>query len=406
MTDAPLPPAQPDEAPIDAEFEPATVQDEPEAVQTHTKVKRSGPGWGTAFLLGAVSLGSLGLAAFASGLVPGFAPKTAVVDDLKTQIAALQADRDIARTERAELGTVVERGKEMRRYVDRTIEGVEQKIADVNGALEVLEADLNEVRDTPVAAAAPDIVAVTDAETGETVQMVADPAIVARIEALETAMTALQDVSVASGEAVIDTELAETVETLRSEIEALKAAQAARVTTESTTVTTEVEVDTSTTDAALALSAIEAAARRGQPFQSAYQKLAGAMPDAPVLRRLQPLSETGAPTYSDLREQFSALTTDALDAEAKADTSTPGWMRMVFGDGIKVRRDGEVAAEDVINAASDALADNDIRAALTQIDRLSPAVQSVFTDWRDSAEQRQSLESALDALRLTMIAKD
>jgi hypothetical protein len=402
MTDAPLPPAQPDEAPIDAEFEPATVQDEPDTRETPVKVKRSGPGWGTAFLLGAVSLGSLGLAAFASGLVPGFAPKTAGVDDLKTQIAALQTDRDIARTERAEIGGVVEQGKGLRRYIDRTVEGVEQKIADVNGALDVLEADLNAVRVAPVAAAAPEIVAVTDAETGETVQMAADPAIIARIEALETAMTALQEVPVSTNETSIDTELVATVEALRGEIETLKAAQAARI----SAVTTEIEVNTNTADAALALSAIEAAARRGQPFQSAYQKLAGAMPDAPVLKRLQPLSETGAPTYADLREQFGALTADALDAEAAADTSTPGWMRTVFGDGIKVRRDGEVAAEDVINGASDALADNDIRAALTQIDRMSPAVQSVFTDWRDSAQQRQSLESALDALRLTMIAKD
>ena len=405
MTDAPLPPAQPDEAPIDAEFEPATVQTEPEATQTTAKVKRSGPGWGTAILLGAVSLGSLGLAAFATGLVPGFAPKTAGVDELKTQIAALQADRDIARTERAELGAVVERGKEMRRYVDRTVEGIEQKIADVNGALEVLEADLNEVRDAPPAAM-PEVVAVTDAATGETVQMITDPVIIARIEALELAMTGLQDASIATGEAVIDTDFAKAVEDLRGEIETLKETQAALLATENTKLSTEDKVDTSTTDAALALSAIEAAARRGQPFQSAYQKLAGAMPEAPVLKRLQPLSETGAPTYSDLREQFSALTKDALDAEAEADTSTPGWMRTVFGDGIKVRRDGEVAAEDVITAASDALANNDIRAALTQIDRLSPAVQSVFTDWRDSAQQRQSLESALDALRLTMIAKD
>jgi len=160
------------------------------------------------------------------------------------------------------------------------------------------------------------------------------------------------------------------------------------------------------------LSAIEAAARRGRPFQSGYRRMLAAMPDEPTVRALAPLAATGAPTFSDLREQFPPLRHQALDAEASAAGGRTSWMRSVFGDGIIVRREGEASAVTVLEAADAALARGDLSTAIAQIDRLSKIdrlstnIQPVFTDWLDNARHRQSLEDALEALRLTMIAKD
>lgn len=399
MTDTTTIPATPDAAPIDAEFEPAPPREDEAA---RVVIKRRGPGWGVALLLGTVSLTSLALAAYASGFVPGFAPKVAGIDEVKTQVAALKTDSALAREDRTRLSADISKAQGAAGDLDVLKREMETQLADVTGALSVLETDVAALSTLPdmrgaEASSAP-VESVDSATPDATLTATVPEALEARISALETAVAALEDARVLSdADVAAGEDLTDTIADLRADIDALKAAPQS---------VPAPAINTNIADAALALSAIEAAARRGKPFQTAFDDLSETMPDAPILARLEPLASENVPTYTDLRRAFDALQDQARDAAAAADTSTPGWMRTVFGDGLKVRRDGEVPIDDLLQATSAALAKNNLDAAFEQIDAMPGSVQSVFTDWRDSARKRQVLEDTLDALRLTMIAKD
>ncbi len=392
MTDTKLPPRHSDDLPIDAEFEPAPKRAE-------SGNGGAGPGWPAFFLLAAVSVASLVLAVATSGLLPGSGRNLADIDALQAEITALQSERDTARTERASLIVKVgDLGPDIRALSAR-IQVVTQDIEASNSAVAILEGELKDLNESlDVAHRGIARAATVDPETGETVVAPVNPFILDRLETLEKALTTFAPNAGQAGENVAS--LSDEISALRAEIETLRNHPSAAETTTGT------NDATNTADAALALSAIEAAARRGRPFQSGYRRMLTAMPDEPTVRALAPLAATGAPTFSDLRDQFPALRRQALDAEASAAGGSTGWMRSVFGDGIIVRRAGEASAVTVLETADAALARGDLSAAIAQIDTLSTNIQPVFTDWLDNARHRQSLEDALEALRLTMIAKD
>jgi len=160
------------------------------------------------------------------------------------------------------------------------------------------------------------------------------------------------------------------------------------------------------TEAALALSAIEAAARRGRPFLSAQQKLATALPGNEAVTRLAPLASQAVPTLSDLRASFPALVQTALDNSARAEGGSSSWIRGVFGDGIQVRKQGEVTSSDHLDRARTALDAGELAESIEHIRAADSEIQPVFTDWMDNAENRHMLEQTLEALRLTMIAEE
>ena len=162
----------------------------------------------------------------------------------------------------------------------------------------------------------------------------------------------------------------------------------------------------STASTAIALSAIETAARRGQPFQRPFQTLQEAAPDAPGLEALRPLAVTGAPTLSDLRDAFRPLKRAALKQDAEDQGGAQSILNTLFGDGVRVRREGEINAADTLETAETALVTGELEAALEAIDSLPQNLQAVFTDWRQDAQNRLTLEDSLDRLRLAMIAKD
>ena len=79
MTESSLPPSSGDDAPIDAEFEPA-VRGDSEKVVT-----KSGPGWFAFGLVGLVSAAGFALAAASAGYVPGFNPGAGTVQKLENE---------------------------------------------------------------------------------------------------------------------------------------------------------------------------------------------------------------------------------------------------------------------------------------------------------------------------------
>ncbi|MEO1553082.1 MAG: hypothetical protein AAFR82_04045, partial [Pseudomonadota bacterium] len=160
------------------------------------------------------------------------------------------------------------------------------------------------------------------------------------------------------------------------------------------------------TEAALALSAIEAAARRGRPFLSAQQKLSAAMPSNDAAARLSAIAPKAVPTLSALRNAYPPLVDQALDAAAAAEGGGSSWMRSLFGDGIQVRRAGETTSIDHLSRAQAALDQGELSDSIEHIRAADLDVQAVFTDWLNNAEDRLLLEQTLEALRLAMIAEE
>jgi len=385
MTDTTLPPDPDENAPIDAEFEPALPR-------TPSLTGRRGPSWLAFLVLGGISLLSFALAAAAFGLIPGLKAGSGDITAMKTEIATLKTERDMAQEARAELALkIADRDAELR-VLNNTLKDISGTVALVENRIEIVRDRVDEIATRPALASA------IDPDTGEPVLTPVNPLVLDRLETLENAISTFPAVGpLTTGETdALSAQIAE----LRAEIENLREAG------DRPNLPSISEVENLDADAALALSAIEAAARRGQPFQSGYQRLVSAMPDNRQVKALQPLAETGAPTLADLRAQFSGLARQALDVEAARIGGGTNWMRSIFGDGITIRRTNEDDAGEAIDKAQTNLSQGDLSAAITQIETLETDVQSVFTDWLDNARKRRSLEDGLEALRLAMIAKD
>lgn len=376
MTDPSLPPLSSDEAPIDAEFEPA------EPAETAAARASTGPGWAAYGGLFLVSLGAFALAAATAGYVPGFKPGNGPVKAVQSDLAAVQSDLNADNAETESLSTEIAalQSRADSLSADRTRASTD--LRNIRTELETLEADISVLQRARVASLA-DGGATSSTETDHPDLT----AMAARVASVEDALV--------TQIGTYDT----TLETLKNRVETLEA----QIASDSLSASSATNVKT---EAALALSAIEAAARRGRPFLSAQQKLAAAMPGNDAVARLAPIAPQAIPTLSDLRAAFPGLMNQALDASARAEGGSSSWMRGLFGDGIQVRKQGEVTSGDHLDQAKAALDAGQLSDSIEHIRAADPDVQPVFTDWLNNAEDRHLLEQTLEALRLTMIAEE
>ncbi|MEM1086827.1 MAG: hypothetical protein AAGH90_03795 [Pseudomonadota bacterium] len=396
MSDPVLPPLS-DETPIDAEFEPAPKR-------KPKPVKNTGPGWFSFVLLGVVSLGALGLSILSSGVFGGSDDSVA----LKADIERLKVDQTAASEARSALNADLDRVNTALTSLDSEAETDRERLIDLSEALTIIENDLQDY-----AASTADLDSQNDRPQ-------APDRVLARLQALETALSEAGNLETQTGASEIqgDGSFADTseieadiaklrtdVDRLRDELTTLRGDLSDLIEQQDAAAALGAS-NAKSAEAALALSAIETAARRGQPFQTALRQLENAAPDLAVLDKLAPIAMTGAPTLPDLRESFRPLKRTALKADAESQGATQSVLNTLFGDGIRVRREGEVSAADIIDAADAALITGDLDNALASLDTLPTNIQSVFTDWRQDADNRLTLEDSLDRLRLTMIAKD
>ncbi|NQY41289.1 MAG: hypothetical protein HRT80_14445 [Henriciella sp.] len=381
MSESSLPPSSGDEAPIDAEFEPAIRSDSKETTL------KSGPGWFAFGLLGLVSGGALLLAAASAGYVPGFKPGAGTVQQLENKLAGLesiddaQAGTNAATT--SEIDTLKSRADSLQADRTRTVTDIRTLKRDI----ETLQADISTLQRARIASLADERDSETDLETPPS-------AVPADLSALQTRVASLEDALVSQLGAYDAT-----LETQRTRVAELE-------TQAQTETLTAADSSNARTEAALALSAIEAAARRGRPFLSAHQRLSAAMPNNQAVGRLSSIASEATPTIADLRAAFPALRAKALDQDAQNQGGASGWMRGLFGDGIQVRHSGEVTTGDQLDAATAALQAGDLGNTIQSVRALDANLQPVFTDWLDNADNRLLLEETLEALRLTMIAEE
>ena len=376
MSDTPLPPHSDDAAPIDAEFEPAERQD-----QTTQSIS-SGPGWAAFGLVFLLALGGFALAAATAGFVPGFKPGSGPLNTMQSDLNAVQSGLNEDRSETATLSTDIAtlQSRADSLAADRTRTSAD--LRNLRTEIETLQADISMLQRARVASLAE---AGTSGDDGAATSDLT--ALTARVMSLEDALvTQLETYNIALESLKTRVEDLET----QARSEGLSAANASNARTE----------------AALALSAIEAAARRGRPFLSAHQKLAAAMPRNDAVSRLTPIAPKAVPTLSDLQQRFPTLKDQALDAVAEAEGTGSSWMRSLFGDGIQVRQAGEETPGDRLSRAEVMLEKGELSDSIEHIRATDESVQAVFTDWLNNAEDRLVLEQTLEALRLTMIAED
>ena len=198
--------------------------------------------------------------------------------------------------------------------------------------------------------------------------------------------------------------LADEVDALRAEIEALKAGnRLAPGTTPAPASGARADV----AEAALALSTIEAASRRGRPFAAAQARLAAALPGDPAVLALAEIAETGAPTLSELRTRFSAAEAAAIKS-GTTQTRDDGWdwLRRAGDNMVTVRRTDAQPGEGTIStltAAGRMLNNGDLAGAVAAVEMLGGEAEVAMADWLGSAQDRIRLDAALDSLRLRMI---
>lgn len=376
MTDSTLPPLSPDETPIDAEFEPAPASDPARADRA------SGPGWFIVGMALIIACLALLLAAASAGYVPGFKPGSGPLERMQSELATMQSniDQDLSKTATLSTNIATLESRADSLSADRTRTNAD--LRNLRTEIETLQADISMLQRARVASLA---------DPGESSGADTDSP---DLTALSARVTAMEDALVTQL-GTYNTAL----ETLKNRVSALEDQAASEQLNAAS-------ASNARTEAALALSAIEAAARRGRPFLSAQQKLAAAMPSNDAVARLSAIAPKAVPTLADLRSTFPALRDAALDASAQAEGGNSGWMRQVFGDGIQVRRTGDVTAGDHLDQAKDALDAGNLADSIEHIRAAGTDIQPVFTDWLSNAEDRHALEQTLEALRLTMIAEE
>ena len=381
MTESSLPPSSGDDAPIDAEFEPAAPSN------SKKQKTKSGPGWFAFGILSLISMAAIMLAAASAGYVPGFKPGSGALQTLETELADLKSiDETQAGTNSSnasEIAALKTRADSLQADRTRAVTDIRALKRDI----ETLQADISTLQRARIASLA---------EAGEAASNPEPSPITSSpdLSALETRVASLEDALVSQ------------LGTYDATLETLKTRVADLETQAQTESLTAADSTNARTEAALALSAIEAAARRGRPFLSAHQRLVGAMPNNQAVGRLSNIALEAVPTVADLRAAFPALRNAALDQDARDEGGTSGWMRGLFGDGIQVRQSGEVTTGDQLDAAAAALQSGDLGNAIQSVRALDANLQPVFTDWLDNADDRLLLEETLEALRLTMIAEE
>lgn len=348
MTDTSTPGQEPHAEPIDAHFEPA-----PDPLPA--KAKATGPGWGGVAVaaMAAALLGAAG-GIFGRDLI---VPQTsAALGQQLADLTAQQAEFERRLTEMPEAS---------------------DELSSLIGEVSSNSRKLNELLAS--GAGTPAVESLT-----------------ARIEALER---------IEPGEGATPAEALRTITALEARLSAMEQA-AAPVTAPEPQAEPEKNRQA---EAALALSAIESAARRGTGFEADYRALRAAAPGNQTVRRLAPYV-SGVPTTSKLQADFTAMraavtAAGKTDAAADQPQSQLSWLNRVFGDAVTVRpankRENPVVT--TLDTASKALAAGDLSASVKALATLEGNAARAAQDWTREANRRITLEAVLEDVRLSLI---
>lgn len=156
--------------------------------------------------------------------------------------------------------------------------------------------------------------------------------------------------------------------------------------------------------AAVAAGALADAAETSRPFVGELATLERLSPQTDLLTGLRPLAETGAPTRGALTAGFPEVASRAAMAlhSPPKESSPLARMLAALGRLVVIRRIDDVSAQTpdaALARAERALADGDLKAALSEVDALPGAARDAIKDWREGARRRLEIERRIEALR-------
>lgn len=381
--------------PIDADFEPA-----PEDSSGTGRRASGGPGW----------LGALVLSLFAAGLggILGMAG-TRFIADTSTNPGAVGARIDALQAEQEDISIRLARALREQGGLDagldtlaEQVEALSARESSGSGADPSVVEDLRrriaalesvdpsgEVSPEDLSRAVASLESRLDRLAGsvEALQEAPEGVAVERVIEIETRLAELRDdLSQAKLSSSRDAEkLAGLIEGMRQdEADARGAAAAA----------------SQTADLARAVSAIEAASRRGGGFAPELRTLRTLMPNDPSVRQLGPIAETGAPGMAELQAAFATARAEARTVLDARPANGLGWLNRTFGDAVSVRRadgqDDDPSA--LLDRAGEAMDAGNLDLALELTGQLDGAPADAMSGWTELANRRITLEAALEAL--------
>jgi hypothetical protein len=154
--------------------------------------------------------------------------------------------------------------------------------------------------------------------------------------------------------------------------------------------------------AAFAVAAAAEAARSSGPFEQSFASLQALLPEDPNVIALAPLSRTGAPTRTELRDKFDKIDSSILRAAREAQAGAGFWGRIqaALAQWIIVSRVGQGDTPDgVVERANQRLAADDLAGAIQEINRLSGPAKQVAQPWLNDAQRRLEIDTRIAAIR-------
>ena len=154
--------------------------------------------------------------------------------------------------------------------------------------------------------------------------------------------------------------------------------------------------------ASYAVVAASEAARSSGPFEQAHAALATLLPNDPNVAALAPLSRTGAPTRTELRDNFERLDTEIVRAARQSQAGAGFWGRIqaALAQWIVVRRAGAGdTPEGIVERAGNALKGDRLAEAIQELNSLPAAPKRVAQPWINDAQRRLEIDQRLAAIR-------
>jgi hypothetical protein len=161
---------------------------------------------------------------------------------------------------------------------------------------------------------------------------------------------------------------------------------------------------------ALAAGQLRDAVNRGQPFLAELQALERiGESDPAALAALRPLAERGVPMAADLNARFRGVAREVARAGA-ADAGQPWWKRALqrLTALVSIRRVGVVTGEeaDAIAARAEVrMGNGDVAGALAELEALSGGAAQAAAAWREDARRHVVAAAAVAALDRAAIGR-
>ncbi len=151
-----------------------------------------------------------------------------------------------------------------------------------------------------------------------------------------------------------------------------------------------------------ALADLKARIAAGQPYEAEFARLQTLVPAAAGLDVLGPQARLGLPNAAVLADELKAAipTLPAPEAAAAAPAEEPGWLGRLWnrmGSLVTIRNEGDNDWRTLADKAAALAVAGDLSQAIATINQGGEPRPNALTQWRDRAQARLDLESALAA---------